>query len=392
MPLRYANQFSVIYEPDGTSLITIGDTANVGSAGDAANIGDTANTGDTGSAGNADADVSGNRSGLQRYLLVPEGMEEPSDLDADIVVLHQPLDCVYLAASSAMDFYRALGKLDQVRFTSTKASDWSMEEVVLAMENGEILYAGKYSAPDYEWILSEEADIAIESTMIYHSPETKEQLERLGIPVLVERSSYEKEPLGRLEWIKLYGLLGGFAEEADAFFEEEAGSLQDILFDTGKAASGRSAAFFYISPNGYAVVRRSTDYVAKIIEMAGGTYIPQDGGESEESALSTMNMEMESFFEAARDADVIFYNSSIDTEITTMEELLSKSSLLGNFRAVQNGEVWCTGKNLFQQVTCIAGMIREMNMILNQAVQGEDLTYFSPVVTNHWPYHGSKNR
>ena len=39
--------------------------------------------------------------------------------------------------------------------------------------------------------------------MIYHTPEVKEQLEDFGVPVLVERSSYENHPLGRMEWIKL---------------------------------------------------------------------------------------------------------------------------------------------------------------------------------------------
>ena len=75
------------------------------------------------------------------------------------------------------------------------------------MEDGRMLYAGKYNAPDYERILSGSCDLAVESTMIYHSPEVKEQLERLGIPVLVERSSYERHPLGRMEWLKLYGVL-----------------------------------------------------------------------------------------------------------------------------------------------------------------------------------------
>ena len=42
-----------------------------------------------------------------------------------------------------------------------------------------MLYAGKYSAPDYEEILSEQCDRAIESTMIYHNPEVKEKLEQL---------------------------------------------------------------------------------------------------------------------------------------------------------------------------------------------------------------------
>ena len=75
------------------------------------------------------------------------------------------------------------------------------------METGDILYAGNYSAPDYEQILAEGCDLAIENTMVYHTPEVKEQLEKFGIPVMVDYSSYETEPLGRTEWVKLYGLL-----------------------------------------------------------------------------------------------------------------------------------------------------------------------------------------
>ena len=46
----------------------------------------------------------------------------------------------------------------------------------------------------------------------------QEKLETLGIPVLVERSSYESHPLGRMEWMKLYGLLMNRETEADAYF------------------------------------------------------------------------------------------------------------------------------------------------------------------------------
>ena len=41
---------------------------------------------------------------------------------------------------------------------------------------------GKYSAPDYELILVQGCDLAVESTMIYHTPEVKEQLEQTGHP------------------------------------------------------------------------------------------------------------------------------------------------------------------------------------------------------------------
>ena len=41
----------------------------------------------------------------RQYLIVPEGKKKPADLDKDIVVLKQPLDHIYLAATSACLLY-----------------------------------------------------------------------------------------------------------------------------------------------------------------------------------------------------------------------------------------------------------------------------------------------
>lgn len=49
----------------------------------------------------------------------------------------------------------------------------------------------------------------------------KAQLEQLKIPVFVERSSYEEHPLGRMEWIRLYGVLFDAEETAEQLFQEQ---------------------------------------------------------------------------------------------------------------------------------------------------------------------------
>lgn len=41
-----------------------------------------------------------------------------------------------------------------------------------------------------------------------------------------------------------------------------------------------------------------------------------------------MNMQMEEFYAKAKDADYIIYNSTIDGELQTIDELLSKASSL----------------------------------------------------------------
>ncbi|MDO5338330.1 MAG: ABC transporter substrate-binding protein [Eubacteriales bacterium] len=335
LKLLYANQFSVDYYEGGYALVSIQDS--------------------------------------QRFLIVPEDKEAPENLDKEIVVLHKPVCNIYLVATSAMDFFSSLDALDSIRLSGTDADGWYVEAAREAMENGSILYAGKYSAPDYEQILAENCSLAVESTMIYHNPEVKEKLEQFGIPVLVEHSSYESHPLGRTEWIKLYGVLLGKEELAEELFNVQAQKLDEVL---AQENTGKTVAFFYISSNGYVNVRKSGDYVSRMIELAGGNYIFDDLGTEEENALSTVNMQMEEFYARARDADYIIYNSTIDGEISTIEELLGKSSLLKDFKAVKEGNAWCTGKNLFQETTGLGVMIEDIHtMLTSEDASLDELTY-----------------
>jgi len=307
-----------------------------------------------------------------RFLVVPENAPVPSDPEKDIVVLQQPLSDIYLAATSAMDFYRVLDGISDIRFSAVRKDDWYIEEAKAAMADGSIAFAGKYNAPDYEQLSSGHCSLALESTMILHSPDVKEKLENLGIPVLVERSSYESNPLGRMEWLKLYGVLLGKEDQAEQIFRQETGDLEDIIQQKN---TEKTVAFFSITSNGAATVRRPGDYVTKMIEMAGGKYIfdnPSDDG----SALSTMNMQIESFYSGAKDADCIIYNSTIEDEPASLRELLAKSSVLSNFRAVKEGHVWTVGRNLFQETTKFGEMIQDIHVVLTEENPDEsELTF-----------------
>lgn len=304
-----------------------------------------------------------------RYLVVPEGADVPQGVPEEVTVLHQPLDSIYLVATSAMDLFRQLDAIDTITLAGLDASGWYIEEAREALESGDMVYAGKYNAPDYERILAQACDLAVESTMIYHTPEVKEQLERLGIPVLVERSSYESHPLGRMEWIKLYAALLGREDEAERYFDDLIERLSPILEQEN---TGKTVAFFYITSSGAVNVRRPGDYIAKSIGLAGGNYaFPDldDGG----SAKSTINMQMEAFYKEAWDTDILIYNNAIDGELQTVEQLLEKGGILADFKAVQEGNVWCTGKNLFQESLGLGDLIVDLHAVLS----GEDaeLTY-----------------
>ena len=172
--------------------------------------------------------------------------------------------------------------------------------------------------------------------------------------------------------MKLYAVLLGKEEAAETAFEEQAEKLEAL---SSEENTGKTVAFFYINSTGAVNIRKSNDYVSKMIELAGGVYVPEDTG-ADDNALSTMNMQMEEFYAKAKNADYLIYNSAIEGELESIDQLLQKSELLGDFKAVKEGNVWCTGKNLFQETTGLGTMIEEIHQILTSEDDSLDtLTY-----------------
>ena len=308
----------------------------------------------------------------QKFLVVPQDAAEVDSLPADVTVLRQPVENIYLVSTSVMDLILHLDALDSITLSGTKAEGWYLPEAKQAMEAGRIAYAGKYSAPDYEQILAANCSLAIQNTMILHTPEVKEQLEHFGIPVLVERSSYESGPLERMEWIKLYGILLGKEDTAEQVFAAQEAAIAPLL---EQEPTGKSCAFFSLSSNNLATVRKGSDYVAKMIEMAGGAYVFSDLTDNGNS-LATMNLPLEDFYAGAKDADVLIYNSAIEGTIASVSQLTEKFPLLSEFKAVQNGQVWCTSQSLFQQSMELADLILDMNKVFTEGTPDADTLKF----------------
>lgn len=320
-PLQYAGCFTIYNYEDGYSLIDIPESGT--------------------------------------YLVVPEGKDVPEGLDEDTVILQKPLDKIYLAATSAMALFNAVDAIGNIRMSGAEASGWYIDNAVAAMNAGDIIYAGKYSAPDYEMLIKEGCNLAVESTMIYHTPKVKEMIEDLGIPVLVDRSSYEEHPLGRTEWVKMYAVLTDKQAEAEDFFNEQAKVIEELKDFPN---TGKTVAFFYVNSNGAIVIRNPKDYIPKMIEIAGGQYSFADLKTDQTS--SSISITMEEFFATAVDADYLIYNGSIDTPITSIEDLIKKDQMFAEFKAVKEGNVWTTGKSFYQATDIVGEMIRDVHLMI----------------------------
>ena len=306
-----------------------------------------------------------------RILIVPKHQQAPEDAEAlvspsaegepgKLIVLQEPVKNLYLVASSVMDMFAQLDRMDAISMCGLKEEDWYIPAAKQAMKDGTLLYAGKYSQPDYELLLSQNCSMAIENSMIYHTPEVMEKLEEFGIPTLVEYSSYEEHPLGRVEWVRFFGALLDQEEKADKLFEKQKEALKRVETEE---STGKTVAFFYITSNGLVQVRQSTDYIPKMIELAGGKYVFENLGDPD-SRRSTVNLQLEDFYDGAQDADFLVYNTTIDRQVQTLEDLLKKCSLLKDFKAVKNHQVWCTTEDMYQQSMSAGNLIEDFHRML----------------------------
>ena len=301
MDLTYAQEFDVFYYKDGYKLLDVHEG--------------------------------------RQYLIVPEGKEAPEGLDSDIVVINQPIQNIYMAATAIMSLFDALDAIDTVKFSGLEASGWYIESAKKAMESGAMTFAGKYSEPDYEKIVDGDCKLAVESTMILHSPKVQEMIEDLDIPVFVDYSSYESHPLGRTEWIKVYGAMLNKEKEAEAFFDDQAKVIEDLKDFKN---TEKTVAYFYINTDGY---------------------VFKDLKNSEGNAPS-VKLTMEEFYATAVDADYLIYNGTIDGQVSSLGDLEAKSNLFTEFKAVKDGNVWYTGKNLYQATDTVGELISDIHLML----------------------------
>jgi len=333
MKLKYAKQFSVYYYKDGYKLIRLHDGS--------------------------------------KFLVVPEGKDAPNGIDKKISVLRQPINRIYLAATASMCLFDRLGSIDNIKYSGAEHDDWYIENARKAMEEGRISFVGKYNQPDYEALASGKCDVAIENTMINHVPAVKKKLEEFDIPVFTDQSSLENHPLGRTEWIKVYGAMLNKEPEAEKSFDEQVKVLEGI--DNKK--TNKTVAFFTILPSGQVMVRKSGDYVSKMINLAGGKYVFRNIGDHKK-VRATVTIDMEDFYKQAKSADILIYNNTIGGTITSISQLEQMNPLMKEFKAVKNGNVWYTGQNLYQETTGFGQMISDMHKVfVDGNVDSDSLTY-----------------
>lgn len=300
------------------------------------------------------------------FLVVPEGMAVPTNIDSDVCVLQQPIDNILVSSTPTMSLLNSLDCLDKVSLTTTDKSGWYIDSVKNKLESGNIKYIGSYQEPDYEMIVASGSTFGVFSTML--KDEVADKLKQLNVNYILDQSSAEDHPLARVEWIKVYGALFNKEAEADKHFAEQEKLVTEI--QNNSKSTDKTVAVFYITSKGDLYTRNSDDYMTKMVTLAGGKYVLD--GKVGVGKTGTTKMEAEAFYSSAKDADIIIYIWSMGGKPATIADLVAKSEVLGDMKAVKDGNVWCTTADFFQTSSTIGNIISDISKVVSSTDSNTD--------------------
>ncbi|MBR5856241.1 MAG: ABC transporter substrate-binding protein, partial [Bacteroidales bacterium] len=272
----------------------------------------------------------GNKESSEVYTLVPRDCT--GILSADINAIPYPVENVICMSSSHVAFLTKLGMESKIsgisgtRFISNK-------KVTELIDDKKIVDIGSEELPNYELIISLKPDVIFAYRVNGNSNSYIETLQKYGIKVLTIGEHLEEEPLGKVEYIKLFGLLCNRKMEADSIFssikEEYIKTKQDIAEHTGNTSKAK--VLINIPYKGVWMIPGGNNYISRIIQDAGGCILGAKEGISHSSQMS-----FEEIYNIALQADVWIHTNMINK----LDDLGRENPLYKNIPSFKRGEVY----------------------------------------------------
>ena len=132
-------------------------------------------------------------------------------------VFYKPIDSIVVTSTTHIPMLELLQEEQSlVGFPNTKYISSPKTRVLI--ENGKIQELGKEQNINTELLLNLKPELVVGFSMSSNN-KMFSNIEKAGIPVLLNGDWLEKTPLGRAEWIKFFGLIYGKEKQADSIFK-----------------------------------------------------------------------------------------------------------------------------------------------------------------------------
>lgn len=205
----------------------------------------------------------------------------------------------------------------------------SSEKVRALIDAGKIRELGSNQTLNTEVIIDIAPDVIIGYGIDNNNP-TLDNLQRSGLKIVLNGDWNEQTPLGKAEWIKLFGTLYGKEKQADEIFndiEKEYNHALELAKKATKKPTVISGAIFenkWYLPQG-------ESWGSLMIAQAGGQYLWADS-----KGTGSLSLPFEAVFEKGKNADFWIGPG----QFTTLKEMTDSNPHYAQFAAFQNKNVY----------------------------------------------------
>ncbi|TAL60342.1 MAG: hypothetical protein EPN88_16100, partial [Bacteroidetes bacterium] len=207
----------------------------------------------------------------QTYNLIRKGYEVPAELDSSAVIF-VPVKKIICMSTTHAAMISALGEDNSI-------SGMSGARFLYNKTLGRLVDKGMIEEVGYEENLNKELILKVAPELIIMYGIGSEsagyigKIKELGFKVIFNGDYLETDPLGKAEWIKVFGALFCKESKADSIYQSEVEKYNDLKTYINKNINNRPKVLlgypfkdtWYISPG--------NSFISKLITDAGGDYI-----------------------------------------------------------------------------------------------------------------------
>jgi iron complex transport system substrate-binding protein len=306
---------------------------------------------------------------LRRLVLVDRQLPLPASLPEGTLVRTPVANAVAYTTTQC-------GALDELGVISAVSGVCepqyiAVEAIREGVASGKVANLGQSSLPDVEQIIRLHPDLIMTSP---YPGGNYASVERLGIPLFECTDYMESTPLGRAEWIRLFGLLFGAEAKADSLFDATEARYLDLRRLTADVANRPTLlAEKKTGPAWY--VAGGNSYMGNLYKDAGADYLWGDTPQTGSIPLS-----LEEVIDKAHAADVwlIKYN---DSRPLTLADLEAENALYTRFDAFKNRRIYTCNSGVvpyFEEMPLHPDhVLSDLILILHpELLPGKEMRYF----------------
>lgn len=310
----------------------------------------------------------------KKTLLIPEGSDLPelNEEQKKYNIIKMPIKSFGIYSTIDSGYFNALEAIDLIKTVAHDKKVWQVDYIKKQMDSGEINFIGKTSALDFEKIQEINSDLNILSISLKKKVFPK--FDELEIPYISFASYRERDPRGKLEWIKLVGTLLNKEDKAIKAFDNQIEKIEKLKSDNQDNKPKVTMGYFSASKKIFRV-NLNNGYKGKMMDLAGGTFLPEGQAEASKNSMDTTD---EEFLKIMEEADFYIYDIVSGHSIKNLEDMVQAFPSLVDTNVYKNKNIWAVTRSFWQKTENIGDMISELKEILyNKDIDEEKLIYFT---------------